>query len=57
MSQNSIDISKYLQYLTDAGWSDLIDDRWKEQVKTELIARFPDMTAEEWSEVEGVVFI
>ena len=51
------DVSKHLKYLSDSGWSDLIDSRWKEQVKAELIDKFPDMSERKWGEIERVVFI
>ena len=54
---NKLDISKYLRYLDDAGWSELIDDRWKEDVYKELLARFPSMTVEEWNQIESVIFV
>jgi hypothetical protein len=40
-------ISKYLLFLQTEGWSDLIDERWKEDVRKTLIERFPEMTGEE----------
>ena len=52
-----LDIRKYLLYLTDEGWSDLIDSRWKEQVYQELIARYPDMNESEWEQIKNVLFI
>ena len=50
-------ISKYLFFLEKKGWSDLIDERWKEDVRKTLIERFPEMTGEEWNRIEMVVFI
>ena len=57
MSSNGLDISKYLMYLVDVGWSVLIDDRWKDEVYNELIAHFPAMTSEEWNQIESVIFV
>ena len=54
---NRLDISKYLRYLDDAGWSELIDDRWKEDVYKELLAQFPSMTSAEWNQIESVIFV
>lgn len=51
------DISKYLRYLDKAGWSELIDDRWKDEVYQELIAQFPAMTSDEWNQIESVIFV
>ncbi len=50
-------ISKYLKYLEKEGWSDLICHRWKDQVYSELIQRFPNMSDEEWKRIEKDVFL
>lgn len=52
-----MDIRKYFQFLDDEGWSELIDERWKDEVKQLLISRFPEMTVEEWNEIADVVFL
>ena len=52
-----LDISRYLFFLQNAGWSDLIDPRWKAQVYQELSEQFPEMSEEEWCKVERVVFV
>ncbi len=54
---NRLDISKYLRYLDGAGWSELIDDRWKENVYKELLEQFPSLTFEEWNQIESVIFV
>ena len=54
---NRLEISKYLRFLDDAGWSELIDNRWKEDVYKELLAQFPSMTSEEWNHIERVIFV
>lgn len=51
------DISKYLKYLDNEGWSELIDSRWKDEVKQTLTSHFPDMTNEEWDILENLVFV
>ena len=56
MNKN-IDISKYLQFLDDDGWSELIDSRWKDEVKQTLTSHFPDMTEEEWDVLVDVSFV
>jgi len=56
MNKN-INISKYLQILDDEGWSELIDSRWKEEVKLTLTSHFPNMTDEEWDVIVDVSFI
>ena len=57
MSSHRLDISKYLRYLDDAGWSELIDVRWKEKVYKELLVKFPAMTPDEWNQIESVIFV
>lgn len=54
---NRLEISKYLRFLDDAGWSELIDNRWKEDVYKELLAQSPSMTSEEWNQIESVIFV
>lgn len=51
-----MNIQKYLQVLDEEGWSELIDERWKEEVKQLLTRKFPEMTAKEWAEIAHVVF-
>ena len=51
-----MDIQKYLQFLDEEGWSELIDERWKNEVKQLLTLKFPEMTLEEWNEIVDVVF-
>lgn len=36
-------VSKALIHLENAGWSDLIDKRWKKQITQDLSKNFPDM--------------
>ena len=54
MNKN-IDISKYLQFLDNEGWSELIDGRWKEEVT--LTSHSPDMKDEEWDVIVDVSFV
>ena len=56
MTHEEIDICKYLKFLDDKGWSELIDERWKDEVKQQLTSRFPEMKVEEWNEIADVVF-
>ena len=51
-----LDIRKYLIYLEEDGWSEMIDSRWKEEVRETLAAKFPDMTYDEWCQISDVVF-
>jgi hypothetical protein len=52
-----IDISKYLKFLSKEGWSDLIDERWKEDVKKELLNKYPSLSEQEWKRISDVVFM
>ena len=56
LTNENMDIGKYLQFLDDEGWSELIDERWKNEVKQLLTTKFPDMTVAEWNEIANVVF-
>ena len=56
LANQNIDIRKYLQFLDDGGWSELIDERWKNKVKQLLVSQFPEMTKEEWNKIARVVF-
>jgi len=51
-----MDISKYLIYLDDEGWSELICSRWEKEVKQTLLTQFPEMTEEEWKRISEIVF-
>lgn len=51
-----IDISKYLRFLQKQGWSDLIDERWKDDVKNELLEKYPKMKDDEWEIIDSVLF-
>ncbi|MBR1666814.1 MAG: hypothetical protein IJ693_00900 [Bacteroidaceae bacterium] len=47
-------IGKYLRYLDKEGWSELIDSRWKGEVKSMLKEKFPDMTEDEWDDMSYI---
>lgn len=50
-------VRTYLRFLHEEdGWSDLIDDRWKDEVYERLKKRFPEMTEREWKVLEDLVF-
>lgn len=46
-----------LLYLEDAGWSDLIDGRWKDKVTKEIKEKFPDITDEVLNYVLDLVLV
>lgn len=51
-------IGKYIRFLHDEdGWSDLIDSRWKEEVKDVLNKKFPEITEDEWKVLESILFL
>lgn len=37
------EVSKCLQYLEKAGWTELIDSRFEEDIVRELTTKYPDM--------------
>ena len=41
-----IEVNKCLRYLDNAGWSDLIDSRWEDDVVKELKHNFPNVSDE-----------
>ena len=50
-------VRMYLRFLHEEdGWSDLIDERWKDEVYERLNKRFPEMTDKEWKVLEDLVF-
>ena len=50
-------VRTYLRFLHEEdGWSDLIDERWKDEVSEKLKKRFPKMTEEEWKVLADLVF-
>ena len=56
LANQKIDIRKYLQFLDDDGWSELIDEQWKGKVEQMLVSKFPELTKEEWNEIARVIF-
>lgn len=50
-------IGKYLTYLDASGWSELIDERWKGDVVSQLKNAFPEITQDEIDELCSVVII
>jgi hypothetical protein len=52
-----IEVNKCLRYLDNAGWSDLIDSRWKEDVVKELKHNFPNISDEVIEKVLELVLV
>ena len=57
MTKQTIDIRKYLNFLSKEGWSDLIDERWAEDVRKELLDKYPSLTEKEWERIRKVAFM
>ena len=50
-------VSNCLRYLEDAGWSDLIDSRYENQVTDELMKQFPNITDDVLVRVLNLVLV
>jgi hypothetical protein len=42
-TEEFVQIAKCLEYLEEAGWSEMIDSRFEEDVVRELTTKYPDM--------------
>lgn len=51
------EVSKCLQYLEKAGWSDLIDSRYETQVTDELMKQFPNISDDVLVRVLNLVLV
>ena len=51
------EVSKCLQYLENAGWSDLIDSRYENQVTDELMKQFPNISDDVLARVLNLVLV
>jgi hypothetical protein len=54
---NDTIITDVLQYISDIGWSDLIDSRWREELIKDILDGFPDILEDELNEILNVVLI
>ena len=52
-----IEVNKCLRYLDNAGWSDLIDSRWRNKVIEDIKSEFPQVDDEILEEVLKTVLI
>ena len=50
-------VADVLEYLENAGWSELIDSRWERKLTKEIVERFPNITESVLDEVLGVVLV
>ena len=46
-----------LEYISDLGWTDLIDSRWREKLTIDILEGFPDIVEDELEEVLNIVLI
>ena len=51
------EVSKCLQYLEEAGWTELIDSRYENQVTDELMKQFPNISDEVLTRVLNLVLV
>lgn len=51
------EVSKCLQYLEDAGWTELIDSRYENQVTDELMKQFPNISDDVLVRVLNLVLV
>lgn len=54
---NDTIVTDVLQYISDIGWSDLIDSRWREELIKDILDGFPDILEDELNEILNVVLI
>ena len=45
-------VREVLLYLEDAGWSDLIDSRWKNDLVNEITEKFPNLENEVLEDID-----
>ena len=46
-----------LEYISDLGWTDLIDSRWRGELIIDILEGFPDIDEDELEEVLNIVLI
>lgn len=46
-----------LNYISDLGWSDIIDSRWREELIRDILEGFPDILEEDLDEVLNTVLV
>lgn len=50
-------VSEILRYLEDSGWSTLIGGRWKEEVSSAIVVKFPNLDEEILNYVLNLVLV
>jgi len=46
-----------LNYISDLGWADIIDSRWREELIKDILEGFPDILEEDLDEVLNTVIV
>lgn len=52
-----VQVSKCLEYLNEAGWTELIDSRFEDDVVKDLTTKFPDLPENIIEEVLNLVLV
>lgn len=46
-----------LLYLQEIGWSELIDNRWKDEVIQDIVYQFPNIEEKELNEILNLILV
>ena len=52
---NEVSVKDVLLYLEESGWSELIDKRWEDKVRTEVLEKFPQINPKILDEALSIV--
>lgn len=56
-TEEFVQVAKCLEYLDEAGWTELIDSRFEEDVVKDLKTKFPDLPENIIEEVLNLVLV
>lgn len=56
-TEEFVQVAKCLEYLNEAGWTELIDSRFEEDVVRELTTKFPNLPENIIEEVLNLVLV
>lgn len=56
-TEKFVQVAKCLEHLEEAGWTELIDSRFEEDVVRELTTKYPDMPENIIEEVLNLVLV
>lgn len=56
-TEEFVQVAKCLEYLDKAGWTELIDSRFEEEVTKELTNKFPELPGNIIEEVLNLVLV